>query len=170
MVPAERKLVVVQPLLLLRTVLTHYMKRKRKLYLIPVLLIFLGAIGYGINYFIEIAFEGNESIVLVDEYDKILSFEELITRKEFKNKVLYIDLWGVYCRPCIEEFQHASELKSRYANKPVEFLYLASPYNRMDDELKWKSAIKKYDLDGYHVLMNTTFYNEIWNVVHRGAR
>ena len=75
MVPAERKLLVVQPLLLLLAVRTHFMKRKRILYLIPVLLIFLGAIGYGINYFNEIAFEGNESIVLVDEYDKILSFD-----------------------------------------------------------------------------------------------
>lgn len=129
------------------------------------ILIPLGVCGYGIKYFNDLAFAGNESIMLVDGYEEILSLEELINKEEFKDKVIYIDVWGVYCRPCIDEFQHAVKLKGRYTNEPVAFLYLASPYNRINDEQKWKSAIKKYHLEGYHVLMNAAFYDEIWSEV-----
>jgi thiol-disulfide isomerase/thioredoxin len=69
-----------------------------------------------------------------------------------KGKVLYIDLWGSWCGPCREEFAFNKELKERFKNKGVEFLYIAKE-NRTDPEKYWKEMVAFYDLTGRHLLM-----------------
>lgn len=139
--------------------------KAKTILLISGIAVFLAISGYGVKYFYDISYEGNNTVKLVKNYDQIRTLNELVKKQEFKGKVLYIDLWGVYCRPCIEEFKYAAELKKTFKNKEVEFIYLASPYNRFNDEQKWKAAIKKYNLEGYHVLMNMDFYYAIWKEV-----
>ncbi|HET8860120.1 TlpA disulfide reductase family protein [Marivirga sp.] len=121
--------------------------------------------GYVVKYYHDLSFDGNESIIILKDYDEISSLSDLVGRKEFENKVLYVDMWGVYCRPCIEEFKNLNEIKERYKDKEVEFVYLASPYNHIDDVQKWKAAIKNYNLEGNHMLMNLDFYKGIWDEV-----
>lgn len=125
----------------------------------------IGIVGYGIKYYNDLSFAGTESIIILKDYDKISSLADLVEREEFENKVLYVDLWGVYCRPCIEEFKNLPEIKEKYKNKGVEFVYLASPYNHINDVQKWKAAVKKYDLKGHNMLMSVDFYKGIWDEV-----
>ena len=97
--------------------------------------------------------DGNDSeIIIIEDYDKISSFAEILSLKEFKNKVIYIDIWVAPCSPCIAEFKHLPELKNRYKNKDVVFLYLARSYGlfRMS---KWEKEMQKYNLEGYHIWM-----------------
>ena len=121
--------------------------------------------GYAFKYFNDMNFKGNDDIIIIDDHKEIKTLNELISRKEFKDKVLYIDMWGVYCRPCIEEFGYLADIKTRYDGMGVSFVYLASPYKRLDDEQKWKAALKKYDLKGHHVLMGMEFYNGLWKEI-----
>jgi len=129
------------------------------------IIIIIVIIGYVFKLVNDYSFSGNKDIKIIENYDKILTLSELIQRDKFKNKVLYIDLWGVHCKPCIKEFKHLPELKERYKNSDVEFIYLASPYKRINDTQEWKTAIKKYDLHGYNLLMNIDFYYDIWEEV-----
>ncbi|MGB0929624.1 MAG: TlpA family protein disulfide reductase [Chitinophagales bacterium] len=74
-----------------------------------------------------------------------------ITLDQFKGKVVYIDFWASWCGPCRKQFPFAKELKkklSRKQKKKVEFLYISID----NGEGVWKNAIKKMDIDGYHVL------------------
>jgi thiol-disulfide isomerase/thioredoxin len=137
----------------------------KKILMIVGLIVITGIVGYWIKYNNDLSFSGTKSIIILNDYDKISSLADLVEREEFENKVLYVDLWGVYCRPCIEEFKYLSDIKDRYRNKDIEFVYLASPYNHINDVQKWKAAVKKYDLKGHNILMCLDFYTEIWEEV-----
>ena len=137
---------------------------KRIIKVVAILLI-AGIVFYATQYIIDVSFSGNEKVKIIENYESISSINHLVQKTEFKNKVLYIDIWGVHCTPCIKAFKYLPELKEKYKDKPLEFIYLAAPYNRFDDLQKWKSAIKKHNLQGYNALMSLTFYYGIWEEI-----
>lgn len=58
--------------------------------------------------------------------------------KEFKGKVLYIDTWATWCKPCIAEFPGSISLRSSYKdNSDVVFIFLSID----SDEQKWKTYL-----------------------------
>lgn len=59
---------------------------------------------------------------------------------DFKGKVLYIDTWATWCKPCIAEFPHSIALQKSYQDNPdVIFIFLSID----QDEQKWKSYLTK---------------------------
>ncbi len=94
----------------------------------------------------------------------------LVRLSDFKGKVVYIDFWGTWCYPCIQEIPDALELQKKYTNKPVVFLYVALEYDE-ENIAEWKNFIAgKYErfgnfLDnkpfpGIHVVAEKQFGNE----------
>ena len=94
----------------------------------------------------------NPKIKIITDYDKFEHFSEILSLEQFKNKVIYIDFWVAPCSPCIAEFKHLPELKNRYKNRDVVFLYLARSYG-LARISKWKKEMQKYNLEGYHIWM-----------------
>ena len=72
-----------------------------------------------------------------------------------KNKVIYIDLWGTWCKACIMQFPFSNELHERLKNKPIEFVYLCC----ISKKDKWQDGIKKYKLQGVHYLLTQDQYS-----------
>lgn len=116
--------------------------------LIPFLLLFPCGISMA---------QKNSAITLYEDTTQFSSLEQILALPEFRDKVVFIDMWGTRCGPCIQEFAFASSLKEYFNNKPVMFLYLKSPYT-FDDSKEWKDMINKYDLKGVHVAMSISFY------------
>ena len=59
---------------------------------------------------------------------------------DFKNKVVYIDLWASWCRPCREEVPAFKELYNRFKNDDrIAFVSIGV----LDEEKKWKKAISE---------------------------
>jgi thiol-disulfide isomerase/thioredoxin len=96
-------------------------------------------------------------ISIIDDTCRFSSMEEIIQLPVFKNKVLYVDIWGTRCGPCIKEFAHIEDLKKRYENKPLVFLYLKSPYG-FDDSKEWLLMLHQHQLRGLHIAMSQKFY------------
>lgn len=113
------------------------------------------------KYYYDKSFKGNETVHLITGSDKINTLEDLINRKEFTNSVLYIDIWGTSCGPCINEFKYAPELKERYHGKQIKFVYLSVPYLHYNDEQKWKNMIQRFNLAGSHALISVELYDNI---------
>lgn len=70
-------------------------------------------------------------------------------------KVLYIDVWGVWCGPSLGEMKYARALKKKLEGSEVVFVYLCVD----SEESAWKSTIKEYDISGDHYLLNQDQYN-----------
>lgn len=58
------------------------------------------------------------------------SFERLL--EESYRKVIYVDVWAVWCRPCLKEMKFGRRLEERMSGEPVEFVSLCvrSPYDQ----------------------------------------
>ncbi len=61
----------------------------------------------------------------------------------YKGKVVYIDVWASWCGPCRAAMPAAKDLREKYKDKPVVFLYLA--YN--DQQNSWKKGVSQYNLN-----------------------
>jgi peroxiredoxin len=68
---------------------------------------------------------------------------------DFKGKVVYIDFWGVTCRPCLYEIKnYVPQLHEHYKNKDVVFLNICVD----SKEKEWKEGLEKYKLDGVNLV------------------
>lgn len=69
------------------------------------------------------------------------SLEQIV--EENKGKVIYVDYWASWCKPCRKEMKHLPQIHSVYKNKGVVFVYLS-----LDLEFsKWKKASIKEGID-----------------------
>ncbi|MCY1519257.1 Thiol-disulfide oxidoreductase ResA [compost metagenome] len=91
--------------------------------------------------------EQNTAIKIVHDFEKINSIYEVI--KPLKGKVVYLDVWGTWCGPCKVELQYLPELKARFANKDVAYVYLDLDDDDMDGH--WREFIKVNNLTGLHL-------------------
>jgi thiol-disulfide isomerase/thioredoxin len=94
------------------------------------------------------------------------SIDKILEMKELNRKVVYIDLWGTRCPPCLKEFQYSGKLKERFQNDSVTFLYLCSQYQLERDTINeklWEERILKNELKGIHILISNECYkNGFW--------
>lgn len=89
----------------------------------------------------------NANIKIVEGYEKMTSINEVI--KQLKGKVVYLDVWGTWCGPCKEELKFIPNLKARFKNKDVAYVYLDLDDDNLD--LQWKEFIKVNNMEGLHL-------------------
>lgn len=83
--------------------------------------------------------------------------------KDFKGKVVYLDLWASWCKPCREEVPAFKELFNKYNDRNVVFIGIAVS----DGEKEWRKALSQdqptwlqlYDKD--NVVWNAYVANSI---------
>lgn len=80
--------------------------------------------------------------------------------EKYKGKVVYIDFWGTWCAPCIEEMPNAKKLREALKDKEVVFLYMAV----QSPEPVWKQVIAKLDIQGEHYLLKDEEYLQLRSV------
>ncbi len=75
--------------------------------------------------------------------------DSLINTK-YRNKIVYIDIWGTWCGICLDDMIYSKEIKQTFDNKDIVFLYICC----FSDENSWKKMIDKYKIKGDHILAN----------------
>lgn len=73
-------------------------------------------------------------------------FDKLI--EPYKGKVIYVDFWGTWCGPCKENMKYVKDLKTKFKDQDVIFMYFANN----SPEASWKNIIKEMDLTGENVI------------------
>jgi len=100
---------------------------------------------------------------MIDSANVFPTIDKILELNELKNKVVFVDIWGTRCPPCLKEFQELPGLKHRFQNESVAFLYLCSPYTVKRDkqnEKLWKALVLKNDLKGINVLISSDCYGK----------
>jgi thiol-disulfide isomerase/thioredoxin len=84
------------------------------------------------NYFLESeipqnSIQQNTADILLDKASNKIVLDSLLVK--YKGKVIYLDFWASWCSPCIAEMPKSKELRDKYANKDVVFIFLSIDNN-----------------------------------------
>ena len=69
---------------------------------------------------------------------------EPIDFKKYKGKVVFVNFWATWCKPCIEEMPTIKNAMNSFKSKSIEFLF-ASDETR--DEIQGFEAVHNYNLN-----------------------
>ena len=70
-----------------------------------------------------------------------------VSLSQFKGKVVLLDFWASWCRPCIADLPHLKKIKERMAAQPVVFVNLSLDEKERD----WRKAVEEHGIQGLHV-------------------
>ncbi|GEM_PF-546137 len=85
------------------------------------------------------------------EFDQITDLEgNPVDLTQFEKKVLVIDFWATWCKPCLEIFPYLQNVYEKYKDHPeVEFLILNSRWNNTLEKAKSFSSENDYTFPYY---------------------
>lgn len=98
--------------------------------------------------------KGTTMVNLNDSQYAGMSFENIINK--YKGKVIYLDFWASWCRPCKNEMPHSKKMKDHFKGKDVVFVYISSDR----DANAWKKSVIDLQITGENYLTNPKVFNE----------
>jgi thiol-disulfide isomerase/thioredoxin len=81
-----------------------------------------------------------------------------------ENKPLFFDFWATWCTPCVAAFGFNRDLDTFLINKNIERVYVS--FDGIYSYAKWREAINKYALGGYHILANDSLKDDIKHIIY----
>ena len=90
---------------------------------------------------------------------------KLIRLSDLRGKLLFIDIWGTWCVPCIEEIPYLNKLQEKYKNnKNVHIMSIAC--DKESARPKWLAFLKKHKEMNWAQYQVTTEGNKILDDVY----
>lgn len=69
----------------------------------------------------------SDSLFLIDGNKRKQTFKSLLLQND--NKLLYVDFWASWCIPCREAMPASKEIREKYKNKAITFVYFSIDKN-----------------------------------------
>jgi thiol-disulfide isomerase/thioredoxin len=75
----------------------------------------------------------------------------MVSMKDFKGKVIFIDVWATWCGPCRGQFPYLKQIEEEYHdNENIVFIGIST--DKLKDKQKWLKTIQKENLGGVQLL------------------
>ena len=72
---------------------------------------------------------------------------EIVQLADYKGKVIFLDFWATWCRPCIESMELHKMMHEQFKDKDVAFVYVSMENNTA----VWKNYITTRGIKGNHL-------------------
>ncbi|MDP4200342.1 MAG: TlpA disulfide reductase family protein [Bacteroidota bacterium] len=77
---------------------------------------------------------------------------------DFRGKVIYLDFWGTWCHPCVQELPALRKLEEKFAgDTSIAFVSIAIEYRRL---AAWKKFLQTQKLPATQLYAEGQFHNE----------
>lgn len=96
--------------------------------------------------------DGYRMINLQDSEYSNTTFQDIMDL--YKGKVVYLDFWASWCRPCKNEMPHSAKLKEKFKGKDVVFVYISSDRT----EAAWRNGVEQIGIKGENFLTSALVY------------
>lgn len=99
------------------------------------------------------SFIGDTVFIGKSSYDFLLpdTSGRMVSMKDFKGKVIFIDVWATWCGPCRGQFPYLKQIEEEYHdNKDIVFVGIST--DKLKDKQKWLKTIQKENLGGVQLL------------------
>jgi len=124
------------------------------------LIVLILLIVFSIKIIRDLSYSGTKEVLIIENYNEISSLDELINLPQYEDKILYINVYNLYCNASLKQFISLRKVMERSNMKEVIYIHLATP--KMTFTSSWKLTVKEQGLKGHHLLMNSAFYEELW--------
>ncbi len=71
---------------------------------------------------------------------------------QFKGKVVYLDFWATWCRPCIQKIELLQQFEPKFSSDEVVFLHISLDRT----PAQWRATIEEKQLQGRHLFFDPT--------------
>ncbi|MBU2922229.1 redoxin family protein [Winogradskyella psychrotolerans] len=89
------------------------------------------------------------SISLFSQTSEKKSFDEFLN--ENNNKIIYVDFWASWCKPCLKEIPKIRKLSKDYKNSEIIFVFFS-----IDENLDtWENLSKELNIKSYEFNFNS---------------
>ena len=75
---------------------------------------------------------------------------------DFKGKLVYVDVWATWCRPCLAEIPALKALHDKLKGKNIEFVSISID----EDKEAWRKAVKERELKGVQLIADKAFESQ----------
>ncbi len=97
--------------------------------------------------------DGGRMVNLQDPEYAETSFQDILDL--YKGKVVYLDFWASWCRPCKNQMPYSKKIKEQFKDKDVVFVYISSDR----DPKAWRNGVSQLNIEGENYLTNGKVYN-----------
>lgn len=91
-----------------------------------------------------------EEMAAYVEYAPSFSFNAIdgkqISLEDLKGKILYVDIWATWCRPCLQQLPAMKELEEKYRDTNIQFVSISVDQDR--DKAKWEKMVYEKGMSG----------------------
>lgn len=79
---------------------------------------------------------------------------------ELRGKIVYVDIWATWCRPCIMQIPALKEVEEMYKDEDIQFVSIS--VDKEKDIQKWRNMVREKQLGGLQLYAGSDmkFHNE----------
>ena len=92
----------------------------------------------------------------IKEVEVTDTFGEKYLLSGFKDKIIYVKMWSLTCKGCIETISEYNELLATFKDTNVVFISVAMNQHKYVEQ--WKSIIRSHDLKGLNFISENGLY------------
>lgn len=77
---------------------------------------------------------------------------EMVSLDQFKGKYVLIDVWNIYCGPCIKQIPYLKKYEHELKDEPIEFISVSCDEQKEKD--KWRNFVIEKEMVGHQLIMD----------------